>query len=80
MLRIMFIEPGETPTPCVHDVLCNDALAIDVRLFCEDVIRAVEKWLEDMEGSDMFKKNYDKCVRRYPEGLPGYMEGPPVIA
>ena len=58
----------------------NDALNIDVRIFCNDLISGAEKWLEENENTDLYKKNYDKFMRRYPHGLPPYIVGVPVIS
>lgn len=58
----------------------NDALNIDVRIFCNDLISGAEEWLKENENTDLYKKNYDKFMRRYPSGLPPYIVGVPVIS
>lgn len=76
--RMLFIEPG-MPGLLMHNNVLNDALNIDVRIFCEDVCSAVEAWLPAAQQHAHFQANIAKFVRRYPTGLPPYIVGPPVI-
>ena len=46
--RVLFIEPGFSKY-IFHDNVINDALNIDVRIFCKDIIKGVEHWLKDVE-------------------------------
>lgn len=77
--RVLFIEPSTT-TNIFHNNIMNDALNIDVKIFCNDLIAGAGKWLEENENTDLYKKNYDKFMRRYPNGLPPYIVGVPVIS
>jgi len=77
--RVLFVEPSAT-TNVFHNNIMNDALNIDVRIFCSDMIAGAEKWLEENEETELFKKNYDKFMRRYPNGLSPYIVGVPVIS
>ncbi len=77
--RVIFIEPGAT-TNIFHCMLLNDALNIDVRIFCEDIVVGVKEWLSKYEGTPIFSQNYNMFMRRYPEGLPPYIIGVPVIS
>jgi len=77
--RVLFIEPSAT-TNILHNNIMNDALNINVTIFCNDFISGAEKWIEENENSDLYKKNYDKFMRRYPNGLPPYIVGVPVIS
>lgn len=77
--RVLFVEPSAA-TNIFHNNIMNDALNIDVRIFCSDLISGAEKWLEENENTDLYKKNYDKFMRRYPNGLPPYIVGVPVIS
>ena len=77
--RILFIEPSAT-TNIFHNVVMNDALNIDVRIFCNDIITGAEQWLSENEETELYKKNYDKFMRRYPNGLNPYIVGVPVIS
>ena len=77
--RVLFVEPSAT-TNVFHNNIMNDALNIDVRIFCNDMITGAEEWLKENEETDLFKKNYDKFMRRYPNGLSPYIVGVPVIS
>lgn len=77
--RVLFVETSIT-TNTFHNNIMNDALNIDVKIFCSDLISGAEKWLEENESTDLYKKNYDKFMRRYPNGLPPYIVGVPVIS
>ncbi|MCH8208557.1 MAG: hypothetical protein IIA62_05835 [Nitrospinae bacterium] len=76
--RVLFVEPSAT-TNVFHNNIVNDALNIDVRVFCNDIISGAEKWLGENEETKLFKKNYDKFMKRYPNGLKPYIVGVPVI-
>jgi hypothetical protein len=76
--RIIFIEPGAIAGTFHYNVL-NDALNIDVGLFCREMVVGAREWLAAVEGADRFKANYDKFARRYPNGLAPYIVGAPVI-
>ncbi|MCX7974352.1 MAG: hypothetical protein N3B16_07605 [Candidatus Aminicenantes bacterium] len=76
--RILFVEPTAIDTD-VHCQVVEGALSLDVRIFCQDIIRGVEKWLEEKENTARYKINVAKFIRRYPEGLSPYIEGMPVI-
>jgi hypothetical protein len=77
--RMVFVEPAAT-TNVLHNNIINDALNIDVRLFCKDMIDSAIQWLDQVEGTALFKTNFEKFVRRYPTGLAPYIGGVPVIA
>ncbi|MCH7882890.1 hypothetical protein IIA95_00510 [Patescibacteria group bacterium] len=76
--RIWFIEPGTTSV-VMHDNTSNDTLNIDVGVFCKDIIAGAEEYLSKNEQTDLYKTNYDKFVRRYPNGIPPLITGVPVI-
>jgi hypothetical protein len=77
--RIMFIEPSTTTT-VVHYGRMNDALCIDLNLFCREVISGARLWLLTAESTPKFVKNYERFVRRYPNGLAPYIGGVPVVS
>ena len=77
--RILFVEPTAT-TNIFHRNILNDALNIDVRIFCLDIIEGAKEWLDEVEETDRFQENYGKFMRRYPNGLPPYIDGVPVIS
>ncbi|GAI48694.1 unnamed protein product, partial [marine sediment metagenome] len=63
-----------------HRNIFDDALNIDVRIFCSDIVEGVEKWLREVENTNLFKNNYSKFMMRYPHGLKPYIKGVPVIS
>jgi hypothetical protein len=77
--RILFIEPGVT-TNVFHNNVLNDALNIDVSIFCTDVLNGVRAWLVAVEGTENFRKNAELFMQRYPNGLPPFIVGVPVIS
>jgi len=76
--RVLFVEPTAT-TNVFHNNIMNDALNIDVRIFCNDIIEGAKKWLQKVENTDLYKQNYNKFMKRYPNGLKPYIVGVPVI-
>lgn len=75
--RILFVEPSSN---VFHNNVLNDALNIDIRIFVADIINGVNAWLPTVQSSAFFQKNYDTFVRRYPDGIPPYIVGIPVIS
>ncbi|MGA2036505.1 MAG: hypothetical protein ABSH04_02855 [Acidimicrobiales bacterium] len=77
--RILFIEPG--PNPIIgHMNIVNDALNIDVRLFCTEMVDSARQWLTGVVGTEPYETNLNAFVRRYPNGLAPYIGGMPVIS
>lgn len=77
--RVLFIEP-KTTTAVTHNIVMNGALNIDVRIFCIDIIDSCKSWLNIHQTSALFQTNYNKFMRRYPNGLSPYIKGVPVIS
>lgn len=77
--RVIFVEPGAT-TSVLHMNVLNDALNIDVRQFCLDMVRAALAWRAGVAGTEPYETNIKKFVTRYPNGLPPYIVGVPVIS
>jgi hypothetical protein len=77
--RLIFVEPGTNGIEA-HNNKIFDILNIDVRLFIEDIAEAALLWLERVEHTPLYKTNYDRYARRYPDGLPPYMGGSPIIS
>lgn len=77
--RILFVEPGVT-TNVFHNNVLNDALNIDVSIFCTDVLKGANIWLQAAEHSPNYRKNFPLFMQRYPLGLAPYIVGVPVIA
>jgi hypothetical protein len=76
--RIMFIEPGVT-TNVIHYGRMNDALCIDLNLFCRELIAGARLWLQQAEHEANYIKNYAHFARRYAQGIAPYIVGVPVI-
>ncbi len=76
--RILFVEPTATTNVC-HNNILYDALNIDIRIFCNDIIEGVRKWLQKVENTDSYKQNCNKFMKRHPNGLRPYIVGVPVI-
>ena len=77
--RILFIEPQTVPIT-MHNCIMNDALCIDVNIFCRDMISSVRSWLNSVKGTEPFESNYKDLIKRYPNGLIPYIDGVPVIS
>jgi hypothetical protein len=76
--RIMFIEPGAT-TNVLHYGTMNDALCIDLNLFCREMISGARLWLKHAEQDANYIKNYERFARRHDKGLAPYIVGVPVV-
>ena len=76
--RVLFIEPSAT-TNVFHNIIMNDALNIDLGIFCNDMIEGAKNWLKDVEQTDLYKVNYSKFMKRHPNGVAPYIVGVPVI-
>ncbi len=79
--RILFVEPGCT-TNVFHNNILNDALNIDVQIFCNDIIEGANNWILEMEESQNphYLKNKEEFMQRHEDGLPPYILGVPVIS
>ncbi len=76
--RIIFVEPGRSST-ILHNNILNDALNIDVRIFCEDLCVAAERWWQGAATQPNVQGNLSRFVTRHPIGLAPYIRGVPVI-
>jgi hypothetical protein len=75
--RVLFVEPGHGFV--MHNNVMNDALNLDVRLFCSDVVVGARAWLAKAEGTALYQKNYPSFLQRYADGFPPYIVGVPVL-
>lgn len=76
--RILFVVPNGQYI--LHGNIINDALNLDVMIFCEDVLCGVEQWLENQKENPNFHRNYVNFFKRYPNGIPPYISGVPVLS
>ncbi|KIQ37559.1 hypothetical protein RT97_00280 [Variovorax paradoxus] len=77
--RIMFIEPGVS-TNRWHYTELNDAMMIDLPMFCEEVVAGARQWLEFVKDDEHFIRNNERSVRRYVGGIDPYIVGVDVIS
>lgn len=77
--RILFIEPQTVPIT-MHNCILEDSLCIDVNIFCRDMISSVRSWINSIKGTEPFETNYKSFIKRYPNGLPPYIVGIPIIS
>jgi hypothetical protein len=77
--RMIFVEPGSTGI-VMHMNVLNDALNIDVRSFCLEMVGAARAWLGAVQGTEPYDTNFAAFAHRYPAGLAPYIVGIPVIS
>lgn len=77
--RVLFVEPGATSNVFHLNVL-NDALNLDVRTFCLDLVGAASEWQAIVAGTEPYDTNLVNTIQRYPDGLSPYIGGVPVIS
>jgi hypothetical protein len=77
--RVLFVEPG-AGTFVAHNNVMDDALNIDVNIFVRDMVESATAWHGPAQQTREYKANYPRFMQRYPQGLPPYMVGLPVIA
>lgn len=75
--QIIFVPPI---MPAVfHNNEINGVLNIDLKIFCNELIKGARKWLNENKDTEIFKKNYEKSFRLHPNGLSPYIVGLPVF-
>ena len=80
--RIFFVEPGATSAifhRLTFSTPTGTAIQIDVKLFCEEMVSAVEEWLLKARQLSQVAANLSKSVTRHPTGLPPFINNLPVI-
>ena len=71
----MFFEPeGQTPIKGLHCCVVGAAgedksLVIDIDQFCNDIVAGAKAWLAEKGDTDIFKANYKRFIKRYPNGI-----------
>jgi hypothetical protein len=63
-----------------HNNIINDALNLDVMIFCHDVMDGVRDWLRANQNNAVVQINLARIVQFRPQGLAPYMVGMPLIA
>ncbi len=77
--RLIFLEPKPGPRNIIHKSIFNDALVLDVPIFCNDMVVAARQWLAANEGNRCVQANLAASIKRHPYGLAPYITGIPVI-
>ncbi len=77
--RVLFTVPNRQNN-VFHNNIINDALNLDVVIFCNDVVAAAQAWYELKKDDPFVLANLPNLVRDRPEGLSPYMVGVPLIA
>ncbi len=77
--RVLFIDPGAASRIVIHKGILGDALVLDVRTFCKDMVNAVRTWLSSTSKSKHYVNNVAQGFQRFPAGFPPYIVGVPVI-
>ncbi len=78
--RILFIDPESAHEITMHNNILNDALNIDAREFCTDIIQGVRRWLTESSTDIQFRSNYATFLKRYKGGLEPYITGVDVFS
>lgn len=78
--RIIFIDPVSSSEVIMHNNILNDALNIDTREFCKDIIQGVRDWLNENSKNSKFQKNYSTFLRRHKGGIKHYISGVDVFS
>jgi hypothetical protein len=63
-----------------HNNFIEGALNLDIPLFCERVLRAVERWQAEVENTANYQRNIADTIRLYPNGLHPFIVGIPLIS
>jgi hypothetical protein len=79
--RVLFLEPRFAAARgwTFHNNVLNGALNLDLATFCKDVTDGARDWLRTVQGSTNYLKNFDRSFRRFPNGLPPFIVGAPVV-
>ena len=76
--RILFVIPN--PMITMHNNIINDALNIDINIFCRMMIEAVRNWQTAAANNENYIRNYPNLIKVYPNGISPYICGIPVIS
>ncbi len=77
--RILFTVPNDQNN-FFHNNIINDALNLDVMTFCNDMVRAIDRWFVEKCDEPNVLANLPRLVQYHPNGLAPYMVGMPLIA
>jgi hypothetical protein len=77
--RVLFTYPHPSGTT-LHNNSIDGALNLDIPLFCERVLRAVERWQTEVENTENYQRNIADTIRLYPNGFAPFIVGLPLIS
>ena len=77
--RVIFAIPNNR-TNIVHENTMGDVLNLYIPFFCQNILKAVNTWLEDMKGNENYKRNIQMTIKTYPNGITPYIDGIPLIS
>lgn len=77
--RVVFTVPSADHSVW-HNNVVNDALNLDIEIFCYDVIEAACQWYDTKQNDPHVLANLPRLMRYYPNGLAPYLQGMPVVA
>ena len=76
---VLFIEPGATSNRFHYNIV-NDALLIDLEMFCKEIIQGYRIWRYKEKDNVVIKRNVAQSVQRYADGMKPLIVGVPVIS
>jgi hypothetical protein len=72
--RIIFVEPAIGGTTA-HNNNIGNALHLDVRLFCKDMVAGAREWSRQNTENPFVLRNKRRLVKTYSSGLRANMDG-----
>ncbi|WP_324644130.1 hypothetical protein [Pseudarthrobacter sp. LT1] len=75
--RVCFVSPRSGLI--IHNSVINDALILDMPMFCRDVIAAVERWRLSVQHTEAYRKNIEHVMRWHRGGVGDYFLGGEVL-
>jgi len=76
--RVLFTVPNVKGT-VFHENISNDALNLDVVIFCRDIMQCVSQWYAAKQNDPHVVANMPRLVQYREHGLAPYMVGMPLI-
>jgi hypothetical protein len=77
--KVLFAIPNNQ-LAVLHENVIDDVLNLYIPLFCENILSAVKIWLVDMNDNVNYKRNIQTTIKTYPNGIPPYIVGVPLIS
>ena len=77
--RVLFTVPNVNRN-VFHNNILNDALNLDLTIFCRDMVQSVSRWYEAKQADPNVIANMPRLLKYRENGLAPYMVGIPLIA